>query len=119
VLVLKKLRLLNKIHEQDPEHHYHAVVTRVKNMGITFDIPELMLDGFLHISELDNDYFVYEERTLTLRGTRTQLNYSCGKPILVRLLSVNFITLDSKWELVSKQPRQATDKSAKKRRKRR
>lgn len=116
VLLLKKLRLLNKIHEQDPSHHYKAVVTRVKNMGVSFDIPELMLDGFLHISELDNDYFVYDEKSLSLHGSRTQLSYSCGKQIKVALVSVNFITLDSKWELVSKQPRRLSSSSKKRRR---
>lgn len=116
VLLLKKLRLLQKIHEENPSNHYDAVVTRVKNMGVSFDIPELMLDGFLHISELDNDYFVYEERSLSLRGTRTQLSYSCGKPIKVALLSINFITLESKWSLVSKQPRHPSSSSKKRRR---
>lgn len=105
VLMLKKLRLLHKINENEPHREYEAIVTRIKNMGITFEIPELMLDGFLHISELDNDYFVYDERTLSLRGTRSHLKYTVGKPIRVTLNSVNYIILESRWSLVSQQPR--------------
>lgn len=97
--LLKKLRYLQKLHEEDPNRSYNAVVTRVKNMGIIFEIVDLMLDSFLHVSELENDYFVYDEKRILLQGRHTGTSYSCGTKILVTLKTLDFITLESKWGL--------------------
>ena len=53
-----------------PIQEYEAIITRVKNFGIYFEIIELLLEGFIHISELEEDYFVFEEERMRLRGTR-------------------------------------------------
>ncbi|MDR3624899.1 MAG: ribonuclease R [Chlamydiales bacterium] len=97
--LLKKLRYLKKLYEEDPTRKYQAVVTRIKNMGLIFDITDLMMDSFLHISELEDDYFVYDEDRLILRGSRTGKEYSCGKKIEVVVTHLDFITLESKWAL--------------------
>lgn len=103
--LLKKLRLLDKMHQMHPNKIYKAVVTRVKNMGIIFDLQDLMIDGFLHISELDNDYFIYDEKKVALMGKSTRITYSCGKEISLRLIDLDFITLESKWALVTSKKR--------------
>lgn len=101
VLVLKKLRLLSSMHAQDPYKEYHAIITRVKNFGIYFEIIELLLEGFIHISELEEDYFVYEEDRMRLRGTRRGSIYSPGNRLTVMLKDVNFISQETKWYVVS------------------
>ena len=101
VLMLKKLRLLDGNYRKDPLKQYEAVVTRVKNFGVYFEILELMLEGYLHVSELESDYFEFEEATMVLRGRRTGYEYKAGDKITVMLKAVDFITLDSKWNLVA------------------
>lgn len=103
VVILKKLRLLDHMHTQDKYREYEAIITRVKNFGIYFEIIELLLEGFIHISELDEDYFVFEEERMRLRGTRRGSIYGAGDRLTVMLQDVNFVSLETKWYMVSNQ----------------
>jgi ribonuclease R len=96
---LKKLRLLNSYFQEDPARIYKATVTRIKSFGLSFEIDQLMLEGFLHISELGSDYFLYDETRGALYGRHTGMTYTVGKMIEVRLLAVNFISQESQWEI--------------------
>ncbi len=100
VVLLKKLRLLHKMRTEEPNKQYQAVITRVKPFGFFFEVLDLMLEGFLHVSELDNDYFVYDERRMHLRGSRTGITYSTGEQVTIMPKEVDFIYLDSKWYLI-------------------
>lgn len=100
VVMLKKMRLLEMMHAKEPLKQYQAVVTKVKNFGIYFEVLDLMLEGFLHVSELENDYYVYEEDKMRLRGTRHNGFFSAGERITVMLKSLDLIMAESKWNLV-------------------
>ena len=100
VVLLKKLRLLQALHEKDPQYQYEAVVTRVKPFGIFFEVLDFMLESFLHVSELQNDYFVFEEKQVRLRGRHTGQAYHSGDRMTVMLKQVDFITMESQWNLV-------------------
>ncbi len=103
VVILKKLRLLQKMHQEDPYKQYDAIITRVKNFGVYFEILDLLLEGFIHISDLEEDYFVYEEELMRLRGTRRGGLYSPGDRMAVVLQNVDFISQETKWYIVSTQ----------------
>lgn len=100
VKALKKLRLLKMWHEKDPGKQYEAIITRVKPFGIYFEILDFMLESFLHISELENDYFVYDEQQGLLRGRREGYVHTSGSKIHVMLKEVHFINLETEWSLV-------------------
>jgi ribonuclease R len=97
VTTLKKLRLLNDKYKADPYKDYEAIITKVKPYGVYFEILDLLLEGFIHISELEEDYFVYEEEKMRLRGTRKGGTYAPGDQISVILKDINFITQETKW----------------------
>lgn len=97
---LKKLRLLKKWAEEDPNRSYKGVVTKVKPFGLFFEVRELGLEGFLHISELENDYFLYEENGPMLVGEKTGLKHTIGEEITVFPTQIDLIHLETKWELV-------------------
>lgn len=99
VVLLKKLRLLEKIHASEPEKNYQAVITRVKPFGIYFEVLELMLEGFAHISELGDDYFVYDEANMRMKGTYTSAVFKTADKAFVKLESVDLILLESKWKI--------------------
>lgn len=107
---LKKLRLLNSIVDQEKFRQFVAVVTRIKPFGIYFDIPELMFEGFLHISELDNDYFVFNEKTRVLKGTSTHIQYSAGDSLLVMVKNISLLTQEVDFELVVHPQKKAPQK---------
>lgn len=97
VVLLKKLRYLHALQLQDPYREYEAIITRVKNFGFYFEILDLLLEGFLHISEIDEDYFVYEEKMMRLRGRHRGSVYAVGDRITVMLKEVDFISSEAKW----------------------
>jgi len=99
VKTLKKLRLMNHWMKEDPNEVYDAIITRIKPFGIFFDINHLMLEGFLHISELENDYFVFNESQNTLVGRTSGKTHRTGDPIKVRPTAIDLILLESSWEL--------------------
>ncbi len=103
VNTLKKLRLLQKIYQEDPHKQFNAIVTRVKNHGIYFEVLELMLEGFVHISELPQDYFVLDEKLMRLRGVRNGYIYAVGDTLSVMIQSIEFILQETRWMLVAHQ----------------
>lgn len=102
VVLLKKLRLLQSIQQKEPFKEFEAIITRVKNFGFYFEILELFLEGFLHISDLEEDYFVYEEHLMRLRGTRKGIIYAAGDSITVMLKNVDIVAMESKWYAVAR-----------------
>jgi ribonuclease R len=100
VKLLKKLRLLQHLLKEDPSRVFEADVTKVKPFGLYFDISHLMLEGFLHISELENDYFIYNAPQNTLIGRTTGKTHAVGERIAVHPAFIDLILLEAKWELV-------------------
>jgi ribonuclease R len=99
VILLKKMRLLQDIFAKDPNHLHKAIVTQVKPFGIAFDVTGLMLDGFIHVSELANDYFVFNEHSKKLEGRHTNASYHTGDMIELLLTDVNLISGEAQWTL--------------------
>lgn len=111
VVTLKKLRLLEKEFLQDPLRYHAAIVTKIKPFGLYFELTELMLEGFLHISELEDDYFVFDERYTILKGRFTGHVHRLGEKISVQIARIDLIFLESRWTL-------SKDSSPQKKRKR-
>jgi ribonuclease R len=99
VKLLKKLRLLDQYLKKEPQRLYKAFVSRVKPFGFFFELQELFLEGFVHISEIGSDYYLYDQKRSAMLGKHTGKTYAAGTEISVRLTAVNFILLESKWEM--------------------
>jgi ribonuclease R len=100
VLMLKKLRWLAKLKTSEPQRQYAAIVTRIKPFGLYFEVLDVMLEGFLHVSELDGDYYNYRPQQMQLVGEHTGAAFKVADKITVQLNSVNFITSETRWHLV-------------------
>ena len=105
VKTFKKLRLLHKYFYKDPYREYKAIVTKIKPFGLFFELQELMLEGFLHISELENDYFIFDDKRNLLYGRSSGKIHKLGEQITVRLARVDLIHLESQWMLSTDLPR--------------
>ena len=101
VRLLKKLRLLRKMHIEDSTREYRAIITKVKPFGIYFEMIELLLEGFIHISELGDEYFVFEEQNMRLRGSETDTLCGVGNEIGVMVQNINEVSQEVNWYLVS------------------
>lgn len=101
VIQLKKLRLAASAFANDPEHVYSAVVTRVKPFALFFEIPDFAIEGSLHVSELGNDFFEYNPKTLSFFGKRTGKTFACGELLFIRLAQIDLIRQQAVWKTVS------------------
>lgn len=101
VKTLKKLRLLQQYYSEDPTRQFEATITKVKPFGLFFELSDLMLEGFLHISELENDYFIYDQERGLLFGRSSGKVHKTGDKLQVRLAQVDLILLESRWSLAT------------------
>jgi ribonuclease R len=98
--LLKKLRLLDRYQKEDPHHVYEAVIIEIKPFGIIFEVIELFFEGFLPLSQLENDYYSFDQKGKRLVGNHHGHVYKAGDKIEVNLYSVDLVTQDTKWQLV-------------------
>lgn len=103
VNLLKKLRLLKKMVEETPRKEFEAVVTKVRNFGVSFEIQDLMLEGFMHVSDLEDDYYQFDHKTGTLYGTYTGARFFAGDRFTVISKDIDLILLETSWHFVHKE----------------
>ena len=61
-----------------------------------------MFEGFIHISEIGDDYYLYQERNCRLIGESSNESFTSGDLIKVKLQSVNLMTQQALWMIVRK-----------------
>ncbi len=113
VVLLKKLRLLQQMVEKEPYKEFGAVVTKVRNFGVYFEIDDLMLEGFLHVSELHDDYYEFNERKATLTGSRSGVSFFAGDKFSVLSKDIDLILLETKWHLLDKKKKKKKNRKKK------
>lgn len=101
VLLLKKLRLLQSILKDSPSRRFEATITLVKPAGFVFEVAELMLEGFLPLRALEEDFFNFDARRLSLIGLHTDKVYRCGDKITIGVQFIDFIVKEVEWTLLA------------------
>jgi ribonuclease R len=64
---------------------FSARIVGITNQGLRIRLKEFYVDGFLHVSYLTDDYYIFDESNLQLRGRRTGKRYSIGDEVNVRI----------------------------------
>lgn len=67
---------------------FEAVVSSVTSFGMFVQL-ENTVEGLIHISNLKDDYYSYDEKSMTLTGRTTHKKYKVGMPIKVILTNAN------------------------------
>lgn len=68
---------------------YDAVVTAATNFGLFVELTPLYVEGLIHITELGEDYFHYDNTRHCLKGERTGKVYRLGDKVRVQVAAVN------------------------------
>lgn len=64
-------------------------VVGVKPFGLFIELDDLQISGLLHVSNLGQDYYIYDERNMCLNNRRTGQRFKNADRLMVRLLRVN------------------------------
>ncbi|MGE3920626.1 MAG: ribonuclease R [Gammaproteobacteria bacterium] len=72
---------------------YDGIITGVTSFGLFVELKDIYVEGLLHVTSLNNDYYIYDSTKHRLRGERTGKNYRLADPIKVR---INRVDLDER-----------------------
>lgn len=67
---------------------YEGVISGVTQYGVYVQLPNTV-EGLVHVSALDNDYYVFDEKRYALIGERTRKSLRLGDPARVRVDAVD------------------------------
>ncbi len=118
VKTLKKIRLLQKWHEEDPERIFACRITKIKPFSLSFELPCLGIESSFHVSEIGGDYFVHDPAKNCFLGTRTHIRFCIGDTIQTRIRSLDLILQEVLWERVYENSHRSTKQDKKKKRRR-
>ena len=68
---------------------FSGKVVSVNAYGLRVRLEEFYVEGFLHVSYMTDDYYIYDESTVSLKGRRKKKTYSIGDSIIVRVERVD------------------------------
>lgn len=70
------------------DDRFDARISGVTKSGLFVQLPQYGADGFIPVSSLDGDYYIYDETARSLFGERTGKGYQLADRVEVRLIEV-------------------------------
>ena len=71
---------------------FAGVVSGVTKFGVFVEISDLLVEGMVHVRDLDDDYYEYDDRTYSLMGRDTGKTYRLGDRVEVQVAGANLET---------------------------
>ncbi len=75
-------------------------ITSIVNFGIFVYLPDLLLDGLVHVTQLGEDYFVFDNKAQALIGKKTGLKFVMGQMVKVKIIGVDMVKLFIDFQLI-------------------
>ncbi len=82
---LKKVEFMER-HVGDD---FQGTISGVTSFGVFVLLDRYHVEGLVHISSIDDDYYVYVEEQYSLLGENTRRRFQLGQQVRVRVVSVN------------------------------
>jgi ribonuclease R len=70
-------------------HEFLAIISGITNFGIFVKITDILAEGLIRLRDLDDDYYLYDEKKYAIIGKRTKKQYRLGDKINVRLIRID------------------------------
>jgi ribonuclease R len=68
---------------------FDGVVSGVTKFGVFVELSDLLVEGLVHVRNMDDDYYVYDESTYTMRGRNQGKSYCPGDEVRVVITGAN------------------------------
>ncbi|MFM4703202.1 ribonuclease R [Aeromonas bivalvium] len=91
---------------------FDGVIASVTGFGFFVRLAEIHIDGLVHISSLDNDYYQFDPLHQQLIGENFRRRYRLGDKVRVKVMAVNLDDRKIDFTMVE-EPLKATGKNAK------
>jgi len=68
---------------------FEAVISGITNFGMFIELKDILVDGLIHLKDLDDDYYSYDERNFMMVGQKLKKKYKLGDKVSVKLIRIN------------------------------
>jgi len=92
---IKKVRKAEKLLGNE----YSGFILSVQSYGFFVEISELNVEGLVHVSTLNNDWYEYRSRQNLLIGRKSKKSYKVGDEIEVKIIKVDILKYQIDLEL--------------------
>jgi ribonuclease R len=70
-------------------YEFFGVISGITNFGFFVQLKHNLSDGLVRLSDLDDDYYIYDEKKYSLVGKRTKKTYRLGDKVNVKVARVD------------------------------
>ena len=91
---------------------FTGTISSVTGFGLFVELNDIFIEGLVHISELNNDYYHFDPVRHCLDGERSKQRYSLGGTVQVRVVRVNLDEKKIDLQIVGSNSAGGSDKGA-------
>lgn len=81
---------------------FEGVISGVTDWGIYVEIVENQCEGMVHIRELDDDFYEYDEENYCIRGRKSGNEYTLGDTVYVEVVKADLVKKQLDFVLIDK-----------------
>lgn len=70
-------------------NEYNGNISGVTDWGMFVELEETKVEGLVALRDIKEDYFIFDEETLSLTGKSTGKKYTFGSPVRVKVVKAN------------------------------
>ena len=92
---------------------FEGLISGVMRFGVFIEINDLLVEGMIHVRDLEDDYYLYDEKSYALIGQRKGKRYRLGDTVKVKVIRVNAEEREIDFAMVTgetAQPRRASQR---------
>jgi ribonuclease R len=78
---------------------FKGIISSVTNFGLFVELPNT-IEGLIHMTSLDDDYYVFDEKHLMLIGERTKKMYKLGEEVKIIVSRVDLTSHEVYFDFV-------------------
>ncbi len=82
---LKQIEFMQQFVGQE----FNGLISGVMGFGLFVEIPEFLIEGLVQVRDMQDDYYIYDEKQYRLTGRRTHRSYQLGDEVRIRVIRVN------------------------------
>ena len=82
---------------------FEGIISGVMEWGVFVELTDTKCEGLVHIRDLDDDFYIYDERNYCITGRSKGKKYQLGDPVRVKLIrtdlekkQIDFVMLEKK-----------------------
>ena len=97
IISLKKIREAEKLVGKN----FKGLIITVQSYGLFVELPELFIEGLVHVSTLNDDWYEYRSRQNLLIGRKSKNTFQVGDLVDIKIIKVDILKYQIDLELIN------------------